>query len=69
MISLRRKDTSTLSRRPTVRSRTAPVTLETAKDKPGIWRKVKKWWHGSILSRTRETWMAKYWAGLSLSRN
>jgi|SRR5271154_863253 len=24
-----------------------PVTVETAKEKPGIWQKVKKWWHGS----------------------
>lgn len=24
-----------------------PVTVKTAKEKPGIWQKVKKWWHGS----------------------
>jgi Family of unknown function (DUF6527) len=24
-----------------------PVTVEPAKEKPGIWQKIKKWWHGS----------------------
>ena len=46
MAGLRKKDTSLPLAKECV-PKDMPVTTETAKEKTGIWQKVKKWWHGS----------------------